>query len=273
MSKRAVLIGINYKSSEEELKGCINDIQHIKFFLLNTMNYKTENITILTDDSFIKPTRKNIEEQLLKIVKDSKTGDSICIQYSGHGSTIIDRSGDEIDGKDEVLCPIDFRRSGVISDDWLYENIITKILPNVNTTIIIDACHSQSICDLKYNLLSNSVCSAKNPQKYVSREWSNQFSLSIQNGVELKNDISMLSGCLDVQTSADAFLDGKFQGAFTSCLLDMIKENIINGSFNKNLKLREVCKQVNARLQMKGFSQKSVLSVSKPNLMESNILF
>lgn len=265
MTQRALLIGINYINSPEELKGCVNDVQHIKFFLLNSVKYNSHNITILTDESIIKATRKNMEEQLLKIVRDSKAGDSICIQFSGHGASMIDRSGDEIDGRDEVLCPIDFRTAGVISDDWLYTNIISKILPNIKTTIIIDACHSQSMCDIKYNLLSNSVCSVINPKKYIPEQWSNQFSLTVQNGAVLSNDIVMVSGCLDVQTSADALLENKFQGAFTSCLLDLIKDNIGNIC---NIKNREICKQVNARLQMKGFSQRSVLSVSRPELIE-----
>ena len=36
--------------------------------------------------------------------------------------------------------------------------------------------------------------------------------------------VIMMSGCLDVQTSADAFEAGKYQGALTYCLLQALEK-------------------------------------------------
>lgn len=36
---------------------------------------------------------------------------------SGHGSQVKDRDGDEVDGFDEVILPVDFRKAGIITDD------------------------------------------------------------------------------------------------------------------------------------------------------------
>lgn len=55
-NKRALLIGINYRETPSELRGCINDVNNVKEFLL-TKGYKEKYITILTDDTEVKPTQ------------------------------------------------------------------------------------------------------------------------------------------------------------------------------------------------------------------------
>ena len=49
MTKKALLIGCNYKGTSSELRGCINDVKNIKAFLLNN-GYSAENMTVMTDD-------------------------------------------------------------------------------------------------------------------------------------------------------------------------------------------------------------------------------
>jgi len=53
----------------------------------------------------------------MKLVDISKDVDEIFVHYSGHGAYITDHSGDEDDNRDEVLVPLDHRRSGYIKDD------------------------------------------------------------------------------------------------------------------------------------------------------------
>ena len=47
-NKYAIIIGINYKDTDIELNGCINDADNIKNFLLNRCNYKNNDIKLLT---------------------------------------------------------------------------------------------------------------------------------------------------------------------------------------------------------------------------------
>jgi metacaspase-1 len=58
--KRAFLVGINYRGTQFELRGCINDVNTIKELLINVYGYGEENILVLSDDTDIKPTGKNI---------------------------------------------------------------------------------------------------------------------------------------------------------------------------------------------------------------------
>ena len=62
------------------------------------------------------------------MLSDVKPNDSLFFHYSGHGSQVKDKSGDEDDNQDEVIIPLDFESAGVISDDVL-KALISKKLP------------------------------------------------------------------------------------------------------------------------------------------------
>jgi hypothetical protein len=55
--KKALLVGINYRNTESELNGCINDIINMKDVLITKFGYSIDDITVITDDTEIKPTR------------------------------------------------------------------------------------------------------------------------------------------------------------------------------------------------------------------------
>lgn len=46
--KRAVIVGISYKYSRHELKGCINDAKCMRYFLINKFNFPESSIIMLT---------------------------------------------------------------------------------------------------------------------------------------------------------------------------------------------------------------------------------
>ena len=91
--------------------------------------FRDENITILMDDGeHTPPTGENMIAAYRKIVGESEAGDAIFLHYSGHGGKVRDQSGDEADGYDETLVPVDYLENGMIVDDDLYE-IIVKGMP------------------------------------------------------------------------------------------------------------------------------------------------
>ena len=64
--KKALLIGINYVGTENELNGCINDVKNMKTMLIDKLGYKSQNITMLTDETTKKPTKSNILKRVGK---------------------------------------------------------------------------------------------------------------------------------------------------------------------------------------------------------------
>ena len=98
--KNALLVGINYKGTNYQLNGCINDVTNMSKFLKTVLKY--DKITEITDDTRIKPTRANIISNLVNMVKNSKRGDRLLFLYSGHGSLVKDQNGDETSGYDPI---------------------------------------------------------------------------------------------------------------------------------------------------------------------------
>jgi hypothetical protein len=59
------------------------------------------------------------------LVGGAHPDDALFIHYSGHGGRTRDLDGDELDGWDEVIFPVDYKTSGIITDDV----IISCLLP------------------------------------------------------------------------------------------------------------------------------------------------
>lgn len=101
-------------------------------------------------DPFRIPTKANIRTALWWLVKGCQPGDSLVFFYSGHGSRVRDIDGDEVDGYDESLCPIDFETEGRILDDEINETIVRPLPHGVTLHSIIDACYAGTFLDLQF---------------------------------------------------------------------------------------------------------------------------
>lgn len=278
MVKKAVLVGINYKGQQSQLNGCINDVNRISDFLINNCGYSRNNIRLITEEQPLIPTRANIETNIRWLVSNNMAGDTLFFYYSGHGSNIADRSGDETDGRDEVIVPLDYETRGVITDDWLFQNMASRVPVNVTLWSFTDCCHSGTMIDLKYNFRSLSQFRTGTFNRgipYISSQWSDKFTLNMEKSNDIQGNVYSFSGCLDTQTSADANINKQYQGAFSYCLFEAIKNNIMRMPDGSNrfrsgtIKLRNLLKEINCRLQINGFGgQESQLSCKSPNDLE-----
>ena len=277
MIKKALLIGINYTGSENELKGCINDVKNVRTFLTGNCKFSSSNIKLLSDEESEKPTRANMENNIKWLVTDNLPGDILVLHYSGHGGNIIDRNRDEADGRDETLIPLDFETAGEITDDWLFENLVSKVPKDVTLWCFFDCCHSGTVIDLKHNYQSN--CKYRKgsiPENliYKKEEWTDSFIFSLERSKDVVGNVCLFSGCQDKETSADAFINNTGQGAFTYCLLETLKSNLQENTLrykNGTLKLRSVLKEVNCRLDSKGFTQNTQISLSRKENFETTL--
>lgn len=227
--RKAVLIGINYTGTDNELNGCINDSVNLKDFLIKNNFFKEEHITMLNDNltGLLYPTKENIIKQFEDIVAFANNNNDkivdIFISYSGHGSYQLDTNGDESDGKDEVLCSIDCDINGFIVDDDIKKILVDRLGENVNILFLSDSCHSGTVLDLKYTHVIN-IINSTTINKKIKDSLCNVF---------------LISGCTDNQTSADAYVSGpnnkmQYQGAMTASFLKTFKDgitykNLING--------------------------------------------
>lgn len=236
--KYALLIGINYIGTNNELAGCINDVMNVQNMLIEHFGYIKENITILTDETDISATRYNILHQLeniIHIVNENKG--ELWIHYSGHGSYMIDKSNDESDGRDEMLVPMDFMITDMISDDEL-NKIFAKVNIDINCILVFDCCHSGTIVDLPFCYIKG-LCYNENKSNLI------------------KSNILMISGCKDNQTSADTVINNSPSGALTGFLLNILKDS------NYDISITSLCNKLWYELKHSGYSQYPILSCSK----------
>jgi len=110
-------------------------------------------MVILTDDSpnpMSQPTRANMIRAMQWLVHNAQPNDSLFFHYSGHGGQTEDVHGDEDDGFDEVIYPVDFKQAGHIVDDDIHDILVRPLQPGVRLTAIFDSCHSGTAMDLPY---------------------------------------------------------------------------------------------------------------------------
>lgn len=234
----ALLVGINDCGQPgAELRGCVNDVENMWKLLTENFGFKPDDVRVLTDE---RATKYEILKRLDWLVDNAKSGDQLFFHYSGHGSQVRCRNGDELeDGLDEILIPYGHDWDDPLKDDDLYE-CFKKIPEGAFLSFICDACHSGSM-DRGITL------PVGNPHPILERYLAPPLDIALrscgrdfdphkkkyryigQGFVDRNTDVHanqqkhlLLSGCRDDQTSADAHIDGKFQGALTATFVDCV---------------------------------------------------
>ena len=239
MAKRALLIGINkYQIPGADLRGCVNDVKDLSAALIEFYGFKKRDIKILLDGA---ATQKAMQAGITALVRGAKKGDVLVLHYSGHGSNVPDdeKNRDEADGRDEILCPTDLNWDKPLRDDWL-RTTFDKLPAGVSFTTIMDCCHSGT------NTRAIQPPDVKVKQRYLPSPWglaaaeshrgmpknvSSELRRSSRSVRKAKDIVNaelpevLITGCRDTQTSADAFINGRFNGALTFALVEAIRKS------------------------------------------------
>lgn len=64
-------------------------------------------------------------------------------------------TGDEEDGYDETLIPVDFQQMGQIRDDDILRILVKPMPAGCNMTCLMDCCHSGTVMDLPYRFTAD----------------------------------------------------------------------------------------------------------------------
>ncbi|KAL8978429.1 MAG: hypothetical protein Q9205_005974 [Flavoplaca limonia] len=292
--RKALLIGINYFGQRGQLRGCINDVKNMSTYLNGNFGYAREDMVILTDDQqnpMSQPTKANILRAMHWLVKDAKPNDSLFFHYSGHGGQTKDLDGDEEDGYDEVIYPVDFRVAGHIVDDEMHRIMVRSLQPGVRLTAIFDSCHSGSALDLPYIYSTQGVLKEPNLAKeagqgllgivsaYARGDMGSMASTAMgffkkattgdathERNKQTKTspaDVVMWSGSKDTQTSQDAQIAGQATGAMSWAFITALKKN-------PQQSYVQLLNSIRDELESK-YTQKPQLSCSHP--LNTNLLY
>mgnify|MGYP001584747329 CR=1 FL=1 len=218
---RALCIGIN-KYPEHPLYGCVSDACSMASFLVNHCGFAVNDVRMLCDE---RATTEAILGRLGWLLASLNAGDRVCLHYSGHGAQVASHSDSgEVDGLDEVIVPCDF--------DWTPEHMITDkqfarmfvdVPDGVEFIFISDSCYSGDLLKVPLGMIKKQPRFMPQPEDIA---WGVASALSkgisfprgMRSAVHNSN-VALISGCAEDQTSADAFINGRYAGALTHYLL------------------------------------------------------
>lgn len=252
MPRLAICVGINKFANYPQfaLNGCVNDAKDMAGLCKNVLGFKSSEVKVLTD---AQATKAAIMAQLQAAVVQARKGklDALLFSLSSHGTQMADKGGDEPDGMDEAFVPHDIAQKGsawdparIISDDELHD-LFQRVPEGVLLEVYLDTCHSGTGLRLaEFSLhaprpryIAPPAAELQGPvkQKGVrgftlhrgASAWSAKAApRSATKAADLNPATNQIlwSGCRADQTSADAYFNGRYNGAFTYWFVKTVKD-------------------------------------------------
>ena len=156
-NKLALIVAIGEYAPDSRIPpiAAVNDVKYIKAALKKN-SFLEKNIDTLIN---VKATKDAILQRLILLSEKAQKNDIVVLHFSCHGQQIRDQKTielgkDEDDGYDEALLPYDakakynptgYKGEKHLRDDDLFPKLMairTKIGPQGNLLVLLDACHS-----------------------------------------------------------------------------------------------------------------------------------
>lgn len=241
-TKRALLVGISdYGGTDEQVDSewsnihGANDVE----LILSTLKSQSFTIKTLKDKQ---ASAQNIRKEFALLTKKVRKGDLVYIHFSCHGQPFEDLSGDEEDGWDEAIIPVDAKKKystigyqgqNHIIDDELhtfFEAIRSKAGKEGMIYVVLDACHMGSASrgedeDEEY-IRGTRDAFSPNGLKYQPRiNAKGNFQILADPG---KADICILEACRSYQMNREIKQDGQFYGPLSYYVNQYLKNNSLS---------------------------------------------
>lgn len=219
--KRAFMVGISHYDTA--LTGYqwnnINGVEDIK--LLEPILKKLGcDLTVILDEQ---ATYDNICNKLNHFIDKTKKGDIVYIHFSAHGQPVEDLDGDEQDGWDEAIVPIDaykYYKKGTyegkkhLIDDQL-NKYIKKLRQKVGVTgflyVIIDACHAGTSSRANDETVRGTKVGFTYNNKVYKTSASKQSNYKVEASAKMAN-VLFIEACRPDQVNMEIKVGGKRYG-------------------------------------------------------------
>jgi hypothetical protein len=210
------------------------------------------NMRILTD---ARATTKSILDGLAWLTAEASPGDTLIFHYSGHGSQVPDRNGDEAtDRLDEILCPYDLDWDHPLTDYAIARNLHYP----ASRTRPVHPVHSGCTIPRGNFIRPRGIPPSDSPDRHRflphpetphsathrERRPVRRFGISVT-----RTNAVLIAACRNDQTSADAWIDGGYHGAHTHYLCQALR----NGS--RDVTYRALVSATGIALSRAGFDQ------------------
>lgn len=261
--KRAFMVGISHYDTA--LTGYqwnnINGVEDVNL-LSPILKKQGFTLTTLLDEQ---ATYDNITNQLSRFAEKTKKGDIVYLHFSAHGQPVEDMNGDEEDGWDEAIVPINaykLYKKGVYEGkehllDDLLNKYVQKIREKVGPTgflyVVIDACHAGTSSRANDETVRGTKVGFTYNNKVFKPSTQKKSHYKIEASAKMSH-VLYLEACRPDQINTEIKVDGKRYGPLSyniakalqvkaistnaNDFLNSVKASIINGDFwpnNQNL--------------------------------------
>jgi hypothetical protein len=216
--KRAFLVGISHYDTA--LTGYqwnnINGVEDVNLLGSVLKNQGFTATTLLDEQA----TFGNIVSRITQFVNKTKKGDIVYLHFSTHGQPVEDQNGDEEDGWDESIVPIDaykLYKKGLyegqkhLTDDLL-NKYIKKLREKIGSTgflyVVIDACHAGTSSRANDETVRGTHVGFTYNNKVFKPSASKKSHYRIEASAKL-SDVLFIEACRSDQVNTEIKVDGK----------------------------------------------------------------
>jgi hypothetical protein len=191
----------------------------------------------------------------------------------------VDTHHDDVDGKDETICPFDYATAGMIKDDE-FRTAFGNLRPGVTLEVILDSCHSGT--GTRERIAMESVPDDQKLNiRFVEPPIDESFFLDIQPKLDTRGFLKEIrnrqtipvpgmshvlwAACKDNQISGEALIGGIYRGVFSYCFFKVLR------AAGLRITRRRLDALVCAEVKKLGFSQIPQLEAN-PNELDQQVL-
>lgn len=238
-NKRALLVGISDYQCINKYGGWNNIHGKNDVDLLSTtLKDNGVSVSCLSDKE---ATKSGITKALNKLVSQCESGDIVYLHFSTHGQPFEDISGDEDDGWDESIVPVDapieytkgkYEGENHLIDDELNE-YCTKIRKAIGTNgtlyVVIDACHAgKASMGIEEDVIRGTKAGFTRSGRYYrpqKLEKSNYYNILSSPSL---GKVVFIEACRSYQVNKEIVEGGKYYGALSYYINQVLSNRILS---------------------------------------------
>lgn len=237
--KRAFLVGISHYDTY--LTGYqwndINGVNDVKLLSPILTSQGFEIVKLLDEEA----TFDAITKQLSLFIKKSKVGDIVYLHFSTHGQPVEDSDGDETDGWDEAIVPIDAYkqyRKGLyegechLLDDQLntyIKQLRSRLGAKGHLYVTIDACHAGTSSRGNDDIIRGTRVGFTSGDRVFKPNKDKRSHYRLQHSDKLA-DVVFMEACRADQVNTEIKIDEKRYGALSYHLAKAIQKEPLSKS-------------------------------------------
>lgn len=246
--KWAFLVGIsNYDTALTGYQwNNISGTEDINLLAPILYNQGFSTITLLDKDA----TYNNIVTQITAFSDKVKKGDIVYLHFSAHGQPIEDTNGDEEDGWDEAIVPIDaykiykkgfYEGDRHLTDDQLnkyVKRLREKIGPKGFLYVTIDACHAGTSSRANDETVRGTRVGFTYNNKVYKPSSNKKSHYKVDSSAKLAN-VVFVEACRPDQVNTEIKVEGKRFGPLSYNIAQVLSKSLLNTeamTFLNNLK-------------------------------------